>query len=40
MRKLTAGDLIGSYNIVKRNLRYTTSVCANSIMTVVGFPLQ
>lgn len=40
MRKLTAGDLIGAYNIINKNLRYYTSVCTNSIMTVVGFPLQ
>ena len=40
MRKLLAGDLIGASNATKKNLRYTTSVCSNSIMTVVAFPLQ
>lgn len=40
MRKLVAGDIIGGFNVIRKNLRYTNSVCANSIMTVVAFPLQ
>lgn len=40
LRKLTAGDLIGASNTIKKNLRYATSVCSNSIMTVVAFPLN
>lgn len=40
VRKLRPGDLIGAYNVINKNLRYFTSVCSNSIMCVVGFPLQ